>query len=637
MHFFPILAHVQSSSLAGDVRFTSATNTALQLLRTASTSSVSAETAVKSVQAVRELYASRTLTSLVPLLPLLLRLRGKPMHLQKHFYMEPLFSTQIPERMVYKTGRQVAKTTSLAAMHVLLSTIPYLSQLYVTPFFVQTTRFSSLFVRPLLQQSPLGRLLYPDREKIPGGAVLQMAFPNNAVQHFSFAFLDCERIRGIPADLLTFDEVQNIDKTFLPVIESVLDGSENFGCVKYFGTPLTEDNTLHVLFERSSQAEWVTPCTACNRDNIAGLKHHLLQMIQTHGVSCHHCGRLIDPSTGHWQHGVPSRTLTFPGRHVPQVIVPRHYANPSKWRQLVLAKEGGMAWPQFLNEKLGEACDVLASELTRSDLRAAATLPFGNSEAEALKQVKKYNAITLGIDWGGGGAESLSYTAMAVLGHRPDRSLDVLYMLKLLRPYTDVEQAQIAYHLARKFAVARTGHDFGGSGGLRDTLLIQAGMPVEYVMPMSYVGTGSRALVTANPPNEWVPRAFYTVDKARSLSMMITMVKEKMIRFPKYETWATETGDANDYAGDFTALATEKRRVPARSDVFLVVCKENCSDDLTHAINFGALAYWHSIQAYPDIAKRVRTQLTSAQMDKIDPAALRRLRLGLPEKDGDEE
>lgn len=68
--------------------------------------------------------------TLKPLLPLLLSIRGKPYHLHDHFPFAPFFRTRMPRTTLLKTGRQVSKSTSLAAQGVLFSNcIPYFSTL----------------------------------------------------------------------------------------------------------------------------------------------------------------------------------------------------------------------------------------------------------------------------------------------------------------------------------------------------------------------------------------------------------------------------------------------------------------------------------------------------------------------------
>ena len=150
-------------------------------------------------------YMKRThYVSLAPLLPVLLTLKGMPYTLKNHYHFYPVFRTRVPQKMLWLTGRQVSKSTSMAGKEVVRSaTIPYYSTLCVTPLFEQTRRFSHNYVRPFIEHSPVRQLLVGENTI---NSVLQRSFKNGSILHFTFAFLDAERARGISADSLAIDE-----------------------------------------------------------------------------------------------------------------------------------------------------------------------------------------------------------------------------------------------------------------------------------------------------------------------------------------------------------------------------------------------------------------------------------------------
>lgn len=89
-------------------------------------------------------------------------------------------------------------STSLAAQGIVFSnSIPFFSTLYVTPLFEMIRRFSHNYVRQFLEESPVRRLFLGSKTM---NSVLQRTFKNGASMYFSYAFLDAERTRGIPAD-----------------------------------------------------------------------------------------------------------------------------------------------------------------------------------------------------------------------------------------------------------------------------------------------------------------------------------------------------------------------------------------------------------------------------------------------------
>ena len=407
---------------------------------------------------------------------------------------------------------------------------------------------------------------------------------------------------------------------FLPVIESTMDASP-YAIRRYFGTPKTSDNLLQTLFDDSSGAEWVTPCSGCNRDNIATVAHHLMDMIQEKGPSCYRCGKLLDPSIGHFEHARPERRHRFRGYHAPQAIMPFHYADPEKWFDLYTAKTK-MAPVRFLNEKCGESCDMMATLITKEDLRAASVLKHSNLDDDD-KQLKKlaagYPLVTLGVDWGGYGAAGISYTAMVVLGHLPDGKIDVLRMRRLVMTTGNMYEAQRVLELSSRGRCYKLGHDFNGAGGARETLLIQAGYPLENIVPQSYTGNTTQAMVKYKAPSDTVARGYYSVDKPRAISLIAGLLKTQMIRFPKFESWSQREGDVQSLAEDFTAVAEDHVELDRASTILVIRKKPGRCDDTLHALVYGAIAYWHTEQRYPDIALASGLQLSPSQQEELSP------------------
>src|SRR5580704_15190554 len=67
------------------------------------------------ILALRELCDRGWMPSLQPLLPVLLNLDGAPYTLDNHYPFAPLFRALMPKQILFKTGRQVSKSTSLSS------------------------------------------------------------------------------------------------------------------------------------------------------------------------------------------------------------------------------------------------------------------------------------------------------------------------------------------------------------------------------------------------------------------------------------------------------------------------------------------------------------------------------------------
>ena len=562
-----------------------------------------AEECTTVLSALAVLYKAGKALSLAPLLPLLLRLKGKPYSLKNYFMMLPMFRLTQPRSIIWRTGRQVSKSTTLAAQGCVQSaTIPYLSTLFVLPRFEQSRRLSNNYVKPFLTNTPLSEISI---DKGAEQSVLQRSFLNGSMMHFSYAFLDADRIRGISVDKLAIDEIQDMDIDLLPVITETLSASE-YNLRQYTGTPKTMDNTIEELWEKSSMAEWIIPCSHCGHWSVAALEYDLIKMIQKHGLSCGKCGKLIDSAKGHWEHRHPDLRAKFAGYHVPQPILPMHYMPNAatgvkeKWMELWDSLHS-MDQASFYNEKLGEACDIRVNLLSRRDLIGASVLAHDNDFKKAINESHFHPVRTMGVDWGGGGESGVSYTAIAIVGHHPNGKSDVIYAEKLVNIGGHVEEARRVLHLFSAFRCSVLAHDFAGSGSVRETILIQMGFDPKQLMPMCYMGSLGRNVVTYHPPQGASTRAYYNVHKARSLVLLCQCIKYGVIRFPQYETW-------QEHASDFLALVEDKRQRDFGADVYVVTRKAGSSDDVAHAVNFATLAHWHANGAYPNLSNHISVQ-----------------------------
>jgi hypothetical protein len=553
---------------------------------------------VKAARAIGTLLNSGIMTNLAPALPFLLRMKGRPFTLERHFPMEPMFTTKPSEETVLKCGRQVGKSTTLGAQGIIWSSmLPFFNSLYVCPRFEQTRRFSSSIVKPLLAQSPLARIMVNSNSD---QSVMQKSFTNGSTQYFSFAFLDCERIRGLASDCIQYDEAQDIDPDFFPIIDEVLAASD-YNRRQYSGTPKHNDNVLQVKWEMSSQGEWAIKCTGCGHWNICSAAEDLVKMVQKHGPACSKCSTLLDPATGHWEHAYAEKRLTFSGYHIPQVILPRHYApNPltgsmKRWADLVYAKEHSSK-QNFYNEKLGESCDERVGLVTKEDLRRASTLAWPNLYTEGVRRTKRYLNIVMGVDWGGGGESDISYTTISIIGFRHDNKAELIYGERLSNVIDYTDETKIILKYFRDFNCDILAHDNAGSGSVRETLLLQAGFPANKLFPAWYTHKASTSpMVSSHPPADDRPRWYYSVDKARSLVLLCQLIKSGYIAFPKFDTWS-------DLADDFCALVEDKRDSRGGADVYIITRKATHGDDFAHSTNFACLAQWHSQQRYPNLA-----------------------------------
>ena len=576
--------------------------------------------------------------SLRPILPLLLQIKGQPYTLKNHFPFEPFFRTRMPKKTVLKTGRQVSKSTSIAAQGLLFSNcIPYFSTLFVTPLFEQIRRFSQNYVRPFIETSPVMKLFSGSSTT---NNVLQRSFKNHSQMIFSFAFLDAERTRGIPADKNAIDEIQDMDISFLPIIHETMSASVDWSIAQYTGTPKTLDNTLEALWSDSSMAEWMIKCPhgGCGKWNIPSLDHDLMDMIgpwhadiseKNPGVVCAKCRKPINPRTGRWVHRFPDRRWQFAGYHVPQIIMPMHYAKAEKWDILLAKKAGKGNTPLhvFFNEVCGESYDAGAKMVTVTDLKKAACLPWQNKLEEAKPRIGEYKYRICAVDWGGGGVDKKgkadekyrSYTSIAVLGMLPNGDIHVIYGIRSLHPHAHVYESKLIMGIVNHFKCSHVVHDFTGAGSRQETILCMAGWPRDRIIPVSMGGATKSGIFQFVDATELQPRWHFQCDKPHSLNFTCQMIKSGALKFFQYDYRGS--GDEG-LLHDFLHMIEDKANKTG-IDVYKILRDPAGPDDFAQAVNIGVMALCHMAGKLPDIADLENLELTPEALEGAFPVSIR--------------
>jgi hypothetical protein len=532
------------------------------------------------------------------------------------------------------TGRQLSKSVSISAKGVVFAAArPNSTVMYVTPLYEQARRLSSNYVRKFIESSPLRPVW--SGGLAAGKSVLQRQVYQSELQ-FSFAGRDADRIRGATVDYLFLDEFQDILNEHVPVIEETMSASD-VRVIEFTGTPKTQEHSLHVRWMLSSQAEWVTPCGACGHRNIASAEHDLLGMIGPWsedigpgrpGTVCARCRRLVDPSAGHWEHRYPDRRWTHPGYHIPQVVMPLHFADQRRWGSLLQKQRSYPAF-RFHNEVLGESYDVGSKLLTIADMRRAASLPWENRprrpDPRVLEALATYPLLALGVDWGGGGKKQLSWTAMALCGLRPGGGVDVLWGRRLLTPHAHEREAAEILAALRLFSPNMVAHDYNGAGSVRETLLVRAGVPEACVMPVVYGPSARQLPVLTVPPTAVHPRRHFRADRTRILLTVASCIRTGLVRTFGWDYDPLQAGGGEDASvgegcllPDFLALMDDKVETRA-SDVYVIRKAEEKTDDFAHAVAFACAMLWHHSGAWPDLLSDVNS------MARLDPDQIHRM------------
>ncbi len=540
------------------------------------------------------------LKTLIPFL-CLFRLNGKPMDLKLHYQFAPMFNTVQSAHSVYMCGRQLGKSYSISAdiaMRNML--IPYYHTVLIQPRADQIQRLINTVYRPLLSSCPV-RSMFIQNTELTKMALRE--FKNGSMCYAEHMFESPDRVRGISGSAsVTYDESQDIEYEFLDIGNEMMSASIFWGFARYTGTPKTTDTTLALLWNRSSQAEWVIRCEHCNKFNIPNPEQDLLKMIGKRGPVCAKCGQPVFPKNGGYVHARPERQLSFPGYHISQTVHPLHILSQAKWNRL-LDKIENYAPLALYNEVFGWPYDAATSPLTMSDLQKATHDISVQRPADVRGLKHLYSYITVAVDWSGGSMVSDSYTAYAVLGLRRDSDLiDVLYGKRIKHGVTPTDEANEIMDWIRGTGADAFTYDNGGAGFARLEIMNHQGLretPGLVVIPINYVRPRAGDVMVPHTGMRESDLYYYTLDKSRSLAITVMSIKATRVRVPKF----AET-DEKAFQRDLLALREDPRKSMGNETVVLIVKKPGVPDDFAHAVNFGCSQIWDHFGAYPKIGTK---------------------------------
>jgi len=359
----------------------------------------------------------------------------------------------------------------------------YFRVLFVSPTQQQTETFSrDKIATPIALSEKLQIYTKGAQERIKNN-VLYKRFSTDSDITFRYAFLHADRVRGISADMLLLDEIQDILTDVIPIIEEALSHSP-YDFRVYSGTPKSLDNTISYYWNTfSTKNEWVIPCDGCGGGdyrywNVIGEKN-----IGPLGLVCSKCGKDIQAMhpqamwasmrSPSWLKNPPVN-VPFEGYRIPQVITPW-----IDWAS-VLDKKRVYGRAEFFNEVLGLAYDSGRKLITQETLMAQC----GNIPMKDAENFIGRGPIFMGVDWGT--AEN-SYTVMTI-GAYLGGKFQFLFFKRFEGEDSAPERTvQIISDYIHKFKVTMIGVDYGGGFDRNDKLIRTFG--IKRIARYQYVNT----------------------------------------------------------------------------------------------------------------------------------------------------
>ena len=325
----------------------------------------------------------------------------------------------LPSEMVIMSGRQVEKSTTVS--NKLLAhavSIPKLRLAYIGPVFKQVATFSKDRLMPLINTSTAYVREQGNRRLGAKLSVTDITLSNMSYIALRSLYNDSvDSTRGLSNDIVCYDEVQDIVKDNIPVVNEttshsfLLDEKTSMrGRIMYTGTPKSKDNTIEQLWQASTQDMLGFKCPCCGKWIIGGG----IENIKEEGFACDKCGRIID------LRGVKKEWIrTFElgketkmvGYHLSQLMMP-WITWMSVWSKFSGKDKYGDY--RFFNEVLGYSFDNAEKIFTETEFKENIIVKKdGIKDWESLwKYATKFRVprYYLGLDWGHGEKSKTVFT-----------------------------------------------------------------------------------------------------------------------------------------------------------------------------------------------------------------------------------
>jgi len=330
-----------------------------------------------------------------------------------------IFGEKVAFRQVLLlTSRQTEKSTLLGnKLLAYLALIPGINLLYVSSAGLNMHEFAEKRIHNPIRVSPylkqwMGSIITNNK--------LEQRWANYSRLVMRSAYLTAGRVRGISADGIFIDELQDMLAEHLPIITACANNTQlPYGrIITYSGTPLSYDNIIERIWSKNStMSVWLTRCTRCNLWNPP-----YVAQIGKFGMICSKCGKALDPiKNGQW---VRQRTnvdkVDYAGFHLSRVLMAYTVVHDealfrSRWRMLLSdMNDPTVDDSQKMNEHIGLSYDSGRKPITRKELIRCSDPNLKMSRL--LPKVVRTNDLWyrfMGIDWGEGSGSS-AYTVVTM-------------------------------------------------------------------------------------------------------------------------------------------------------------------------------------------------------------------------------
>lgn len=515
----------------------------------------------------------------------ILYLDGAPFSFEGRGYLRQIYDSQ-DRKILLKTARQVEKTTMLGNNMTIKSVVmPYHKSLYVSPSHAQTRQFSNEKLKPVLEKSPFVKKYFQDSRV--STQVFEKGFTNGSFIFMRSCFRTADRARGISANDLYLDEIQDLLISEIPVIAECTSHFDDYFHL-FAGTPKTFDNPIEYFWKDSTQNEWMVKCEACNHWNF--LDEHNIAPTDLYnerklapGPVCKKCMKTINPAKGKWMTFNPAGSRQ--GYRIPQLMVPWITGTYDQWDKL-LWKRDNYPTGQFYNEVLGLSFDSANKPITQEELisccdpeRSFIKYPFEINDLRFLHN----QPLAAGVDWGEGNDGTgrtpsgkirvASYTVLTIGYYATPDNFQVVFAKKYTGKEVDPnfiinDIAGIIKTLNIKLVGVDWGHGWGMNNMLRrqlgnDKVMVFQHLPKQK-QNMKWDQIGQKFQLKRN---HWISELFVSLKNGR-------------IRFPRWREFEPFARDILSVYTEYSEYTREMKYDHRSSD----------PDDFMHSLIYCKLA-----------------------------------------------
>ncbi|MDD2230763.1 MAG: phage terminase large subunit family protein [Candidatus Cloacimonetes bacterium] len=491
----------------------------------------------------------------------MLWLEGKPFSVEAVPYMKNILNCDA-EKVILMTGRQVGKSTTLSANILVEQTaIPHYRTLYVAPRNDQVTQFSGDRLSQMITHSPMLQKYFVDSKVIQQSRAKQ--FMNGSMTYLRSCYHTADGIRGISANSIFIDEVQDIILDNIPVIEEC-SARKNPKRMIFCGTPKTFDNAIQKIWEQSTQHYWAIKCPHCNHWNVPIKEDNLCRDF----LGCAKCKKEINAVHGEYVGKYPDRA--FVGFHISQAMVAGVPGTNVPWNRLYEKVDNPLYSASSLyNECLGFSYDSGSKLVTESELRNCC-----DPETTVLSIDRKaewgIRVVCAGVDWGVLGGNT--HTVLTIGGMDCNGNLRILFTKKFPVDQDPTSQVDEIAGLINRAGCAVVAADRGGgvfaNGFLKKKLSWARLHEIEY-----------KAKVNAGMQFNKDAQSWMT-DRTRAMAGVISDIKNCKLVFPDFDIM-------REYFSDVLTLACENNE---KIRCFQIIREMNTPDDFAHTLSYLRIA-----------------------------------------------